>query len=332
MPTPRPMRRHRLRSWRVPWTNRGYHASGTTTVRPSVRSTASSLSVTLTCSARASWGSVVEVLIPTPQQSFAVAFHQALYLLDLYSAKSATALQPNRVEPELGDGVVTLHVDVRCFIAVPSYRRGSGKDQRARLSSHGGIYRHLRPGTTPIPHERPNYYSTSERIARPTRSALRIRGVSVAGSERRCVARPATGSRSPFHRRFRYEAHRAGYHPGLSLPSRSAAGLCTAAAAAVEYVGVNDDRLRLAMSQQFLDSAVPTEAVCAQARDLPADKSVCDMQPWPRSRPRRTAWCGCRTRRERRRGWSCRDRGRPHGRTRLPPPPGSSMPSLRMSA
>jgi hypothetical protein len=48
MPTPLPIRRHRLRSWRVPWTRRGYHASGTTTVRPSARSTASLSAVTLT--------------------------------------------------------------------------------------------------------------------------------------------------------------------------------------------------------------------------------------------------------------------------------------------
>jgi hypothetical protein len=34
-PPPRPIRRYRSRSWRVPWARRGYHASGTTTVRPS---------------------------------------------------------------------------------------------------------------------------------------------------------------------------------------------------------------------------------------------------------------------------------------------------------
>ena len=47
-------------------------------------------------------------------------FDEPLNPLDLTSGKSATPLQPDRVEPELCEVVVTLHVDVRWFIAVTS--------------------------------------------------------------------------------------------------------------------------------------------------------------------------------------------------------------------
>jgi hypothetical protein len=47
-------------------------------------------------------------------------FDEPLNLLDLDSPESTTALQPNRIEPELGEVVVALHVDMRWFIAVPS--------------------------------------------------------------------------------------------------------------------------------------------------------------------------------------------------------------------
>ena len=47
-------------------------------------------------------------------------FDEPLNPSDLDSPESTTALQPDRVEPELCEVVVTLHVDMRCFIAVTS--------------------------------------------------------------------------------------------------------------------------------------------------------------------------------------------------------------------
>jgi hypothetical protein len=47
-------------------------------------------------------------------------FDEPLNPLDLDSPESTTALQPNRIEPELGEVVVALHVDMRWFIAITS--------------------------------------------------------------------------------------------------------------------------------------------------------------------------------------------------------------------
>ena len=47
-------------------------------------------------------------------------FDQLLNPLDLDSPESTTPLQPDWVEPELREVVVTLHVDMRWFIAVTS--------------------------------------------------------------------------------------------------------------------------------------------------------------------------------------------------------------------
>ena len=47
-------------------------------------------------------------------------FNEPLYPLDLGPSESAAALKPNRVEPELRDVVVTLHMDVGWFLAIPS--------------------------------------------------------------------------------------------------------------------------------------------------------------------------------------------------------------------
>lgn len=67
-PCPPPMSRQELRSAAVACTRRGYHASGTAMVRPSVSPTVKVFSLTSTRLAKASRVSTVEALIPILQQ------------------------------------------------------------------------------------------------------------------------------------------------------------------------------------------------------------------------------------------------------------------------
>jgi len=66
------MIRHVARSSAVPWASRGYHASGTEIVRPSLRSTVSVSSVTTTFVAAGTAMSVSEEVIPSLQELFAM--------------------------------------------------------------------------------------------------------------------------------------------------------------------------------------------------------------------------------------------------------------------
>jgi len=101
MPSPAPIRRQLLRSSGVPCKSRGYHARGAETVRPSVKSSTSASSVTLTCCAVAIRTSTAKVFIPTPQETFSVFLYEPLYPIDFASAKTSAVLKPNRVEPKL---------------------------------------------------------------------------------------------------------------------------------------------------------------------------------------------------------------------------------------
>jgi hypothetical protein len=95
--------------------SRGYQASGTEIVRPSLKSTIRLSSVTITLWALAS---TVKELIPTPQQAITVLLNQCLYPIDLISTIPTAILQSDGIEPELGDIVVTFNMSVRRLVAV----------------------------------------------------------------------------------------------------------------------------------------------------------------------------------------------------------------------
>jgi hypothetical protein len=78
---------------------------------------------------------MAEVLIPGLHKLDSVITHQLLNPRDLDAQKPATALQPNWVEPEFCDSIVSLNVDVLWFIAVA---RVEEQTVRARLQ----YYRH----------------------------------------------------------------------------------------------------------------------------------------------------------------------------------------------
>jgi len=62
--------------------------------------------------------STTKVLIPTPNQVFPILFYDLLDAIEFATAKTAAALQSHRIEPELGDLIVALNVDVFWFVAI----------------------------------------------------------------------------------------------------------------------------------------------------------------------------------------------------------------------
>jgi hypothetical protein len=62
--------------------------------------------------------STSKVLIPTPPEFSDILVDQSLYSVQFRGPKSDAALHPYRVQPELGFGVVTLHVYVAWLLPV----------------------------------------------------------------------------------------------------------------------------------------------------------------------------------------------------------------------
>lgn len=118
MPEPRPIRRQRFRSADDACDNRGYHASGTEMLRPSLKSTESVSSDTVTFCANGASNSTAEVLIPCLHQFDSVISHQRFNPCNLDARKTTAALQPNGIKPELRNAVVSLHMNVLWFVAV----------------------------------------------------------------------------------------------------------------------------------------------------------------------------------------------------------------------
>src|SRR4029450_13476683 len=100
-----------------PGTRRGYHASGTTRLRPSAKSTVNLSSVTVTCTATGSVSST-KVVMPRLKERCLVLHHKSRAPADLVGAKTTIGHERHRLQPELGHGPLPLHMDVRRFPAV----------------------------------------------------------------------------------------------------------------------------------------------------------------------------------------------------------------------
>jgi hypothetical protein len=100
-----------------PCTRRGYHASGTTRLRPSARSTVNLSSVTFTCTATGSVSST-KVVMPRIKESCLVLHNKSRDTANLVCSKAAIGHKRHRLQPELGHVPITLHMDVRRFPAV----------------------------------------------------------------------------------------------------------------------------------------------------------------------------------------------------------------------
>src|SRR5713101_6415935 len=97
-----------------PCTRRGYHASGTTRLRPSARSTVSLSCVTVTCTATGSVSST-KVVMPRLKESCLVLHNKPRDPADLVCSKATIDHECHRLQPELGHVPLTLHMDVRRF-------------------------------------------------------------------------------------------------------------------------------------------------------------------------------------------------------------------------
>ena len=118
IPSPRATSCQLLRSPGLACSSRGYQSSGTDTVRPSLRSTVRVSSVTATPVARGVVASVAEVVIPGLKQLCRALVYEPADIANLGPPKSAAAGQPDRAEPELGDAVVPLDVNMRRLVTV----------------------------------------------------------------------------------------------------------------------------------------------------------------------------------------------------------------------
>jgi hypothetical protein len=87
-------------------------------LRPSLKSTESVSSDTVTLSANGTANSTVEVLIPDLHKFDSMIVHQLYNPCNFDARKPTTALKSNRIEPELRDPIVSLHMDVLWFVAV----------------------------------------------------------------------------------------------------------------------------------------------------------------------------------------------------------------------
>ena len=112
MPIPGPINSHCRRSAAVASANRGYQCSGTETTRPSANSTTNASSVIRTFFAAASVGAV-EVFMPRFQESAFVVVSNCRNAIQLVRVEAIIVRFSNRVQPELGQFVVPLHVNMR---------------------------------------------------------------------------------------------------------------------------------------------------------------------------------------------------------------------------
>jgi len=110
------MSSQRRRSAGRPCASRGYHASGTETLRPSLSSTVSDWSVIRTPLAVAA--ARPEEVMPRLQQFGLVTPHQGLDLVQLILRESAVVCHHDGVQPELGYSFVTVYMDMGRFRAV----------------------------------------------------------------------------------------------------------------------------------------------------------------------------------------------------------------------
>src|SRR3989344_4893725 len=118
MPCPFPVSRQLFRSFFVPCKSRGNHARGTDIVLPSLKSTLSVSSVTVTFSATGTSASAVEIRIPRLLQFIRVCLHQFLDSPNLRPGKSTARMESYRFQPELRDFVIAFNVYMRWLISI----------------------------------------------------------------------------------------------------------------------------------------------------------------------------------------------------------------------
>ena len=118
-----------------PCTRRGYHARGTTRLRPSARSTVNLSYVTVTCTTTGSVSST-KVVMPRLKESCLMLPNKSRNPAELVCAQAAIGHERHRFQPELGHGPLPLHVDVRRFATV-----GTEENETVRFLTKESRYR-----------------------------------------------------------------------------------------------------------------------------------------------------------------------------------------------
>ena len=138
---PGPSNSHRRRSPGEPSANRGYHASGTDTTRPSRNSTTSARSVTRTFLAAAVSVATMEVLMPCLRELGLVFLNDGRYTVQFRLAESVIVRHSNGRQPELGEFTVPFDVNMRRLVLVAGEKEKSiraapqdGRTHRRRFS------------------------------------------------------------------------------------------------------------------------------------------------------------------------------------------------------
>lgn len=137
IPCPRPINRQLFRSAAVAWSSLGNQASGTERLRPSLNSTVSVSSVTMTVSAAGTAISTAEVFIPRLPQIVLMRAQEFLNPIQLRTGKTAAFLQTDRIKPKLRQPFpLVRHAHEAVHSNHPRKKR-TGMDLPSELCRHG---------------------------------------------------------------------------------------------------------------------------------------------------------------------------------------------------
>lgn len=133
------MSSQRRRSRAVPSANRGYHASGTDTTRPSWSPTTRAPAVTRTSIATGLSVTRFEIVMPGLQQLGFVLANQAGHLVQLGCRETKVVLQADRCQPELGRLPIARDVNVHWLPAVAREEEEAIGTALKNRRAHGSI-------------------------------------------------------------------------------------------------------------------------------------------------------------------------------------------------
>src|SRR6266852_2761266 len=135
---PGPSSSHRRRSLGEPSANRGYHAKGTDTTRPSRSSTTSERSVTRTFLAVAVSVGTIEVVMPCLEELGLVFTYDGRDAIQFGRGESVVVLHSNGLQPELGESTVPLYMNMGRLVSV------AGEEEKPiRATLKDGVVSHF---------------------------------------------------------------------------------------------------------------------------------------------------------------------------------------------
>ncbi len=122
MPSPSPNSPQSARCSGDARKRRGKQANGAEMRRPSARTTVNSSSVTSTCGARGLCSTAKEPM-PLRQKNSRLSVTSRTSSRNSFAAKTARRRQRDWLKPKLGEGTITLHMDMRWLAVFVNYKR-----------------------------------------------------------------------------------------------------------------------------------------------------------------------------------------------------------------